>query len=280
MSIHTVIPPPTTSSSFATIFQQPSYASKWKPADVIYTLNTAVMNLEGSSDPQTLHESVVSQSASHSGETQPIRGPSGVSLDEMMKKFRPFNKPPVPIPLDPKYQRPHHRHDQRLWHPQTKQQRDIPGTSQQPHEKKTFTTTVYISESTDMISGAKTYTASATPIVEQKCSEIRRHAHQSFLSRMRARGNAQYNALVNRVHSARNEPGHELMYQVETTANRGKYARVGDDTMLNQQEQCVKVGRDMLLLSVKRRRKLKMKKHKYKKLMRRTRNARRREGRT
>lgn len=36
----------------------------------------------------------------------------------------------------------------------------------------------------------------------------------------------------------------------------------------------------MFLISVKRQRKLKMKKHKYKKLMRRTRNLRRREGRT
>lgn len=39
------------------------------------------------------------------------------------------------------------------------------------------------------------------------------------------------------------------------------------------------LSRTMWAISVKRQRKLKMKKHKYKKLMRRTRNLRRREGR-
>lgn len=107
--------------------------------------------------------------------------------------------------------------------------------------KKAWSATVIVTESTDS-SGHRTYTASTTPMTEAELpsaetSEMEEiEIRQPFLDRMRQRDN--------------------------------EHTRYRDD-------RSGRVQSDMHLISVKRQRRLKMKKHKYKKLMKRTRLLRR-----
>lgn len=107
--------------------------------------------------------------------------------------------------------------------------------------RKTYQTTLFIHKTTSA-SGETTFSTSATPLVERKRAPP--SARQPFLARL-----GTYERQVKMI----GEPVEE----------------VADDESAG-----------MWLISVKRQRKLKMKKHKYKKLMRRTRNLRRRLGKT
>ena len=288
MSIRNPIPESTSSSSFASIFQTPA-PPKWKPADVIYTLNTAVSSLDGSSDPQTLHDSVISQSSSNNGEVQNVNGQAHINIDEVVSKFRPFNKPPAPIPIDPKYQDPQQKRIVK-----TRQQfsklRKASAELDRPLStpEKTYTTTLTISESTDQLSGRKTYSASTSPIVQRQLPppatkpassfEKKRQARQPFLHRMQSRGQSQYSSLVNRVSSHAEVSEARAADQAEALENPGNHSAIPADMDASELGLESGASRDMLLISVRRRRKLKMKKHKYKKLTKRLRTIRRREG--
>ena len=283
MSIHSPMPQSSSSSTFQSIFAPPAPA-KWRPADVIYTLNTAVSSLDPSTaQQQTLQDSVISQSPSHNGTAPQMKE---LDLEDLLKKYKPFHKPPAPIPLDAEFAsttRPKSR---------KKQQKELLSPQQvDREEKKTYTTTLTISESTNRSSGARTYTASASPVVEMPDPSASTHAQgstltgrQPFLTRMHARNLTQLQKLENRVSSIRQAAelqGAEKAEAVENPGNQNdpipsdfdgnRELAVGEETNPDKQ---------MLLISVRRRRKLKMKKHKYKKLLRRTRNIRRREGRT
>ncbi len=105
-------------------------------------------------------------------------------------------------------------------------------------QQKSYTTVLTILESTNA-NGTKTYTATTSPIVttEDLESPTRQPSRMHFLGRMKLR------------------------------QKRWEEYRSG---LLEN------AGGNMYTISVKRQRKLKMKKHKYKKLMKRTRNLRRR----
>jgi len=161
-----------------------------------------------------------------------------MSLDKLISQYRPFNVPPAPVPFS-----------------QTRNAA-MEKKQQEPAEEppsKTFTTTLTISESISS-SGLKTYTASASPIVEQNPQ-----------TRPRAR-------LITREREAA---------RMQARAARTEVGTAAEESILEEGEEAEETGgRTMQLISVKRQRKLKMKKHKYKKLMRRTRNLRQRQGRT
>lgn len=237
MSITTPIPPNTSTSTFASIFDRP--APKWRPADVIYTLNTAITSVDPNTPNQsTLHDSVLAQSSTH--HTTDTQTQATVNLDDLIKNYRPFHKPPAPIPLDPafasKSRAPTKSSKSHASSPPPPQSHPDPRAA-----KKTYTTTLTISESTHPASGAKTYTAEATPIV------------------------ASASPTAPTAHVTDGEPH--------------AYALPSDLARAELRPEPA-VTKRMWLISVKRRRKLKMKKHKHKKLLRRTRNLRRREGRT
>lgn len=108
--------------------------------------------------------------------------------------------------------------------------------------KKSFQTTITVTENTDA-SGVKFYTANSTPMVP--VPEANRATIQDAPTQQIQR-----------------QPFLERMHERQMEYEDYRAERDED--------------RSMQLISVKRQRKLKMKKHKYKKLMKRTRNLRRR----
>ncbi len=158
-----------------------------------------------------------------------------INLQELVKNFRPYMRPPPPIPMESSLPEEV---------PQKTSQQAEP-QSESVVTRKTFTTTLTIHENTYR-SGYKTYKTHTTPIIEGPASSSgvgEKEAYlppaprgQPFLGRMRDR---------------------QLHYM----------DRIRD-------------GDVWQAISVKRQRKLKMKKHKYKKLMKRTKNLRRRLDRT
>lgn len=107
--------------------------------------------------------------------------------------------------------------------------------------KRSWRASVVVTESTDA-AGIKTYSASTTPMVEIKVPESEIVGMEEIQTR---------------------QPFLERMRQREVDNNRARGDRLDG------------ARSDMQLISVKRQRKLKMKKHKYKKLMKRTRLLRR-----
>lgn len=162
-------------------------------------------------------------------------GASMLNMEQLVKQFRPFNVPPPPMPYD--------MAAEAISKKETKQSRRTAQEAEAKQEAshKTYQTTVTINEATSS-NGKKTFTASATPIVERRVPP--RIAHQPFLRRMAQR--QQQQQIIE-----------EPVEGFEDGEQEG-----------------------MMLISVKRQRKLKMKKHKYKKLMKRTRNLRRKLGKT
>ena len=112
--------------------------------------------------------------------------------------------------------------------------------------RKTFTATITVTECTDA-NGQTSYTASSSPIVRLPEPESTNSQHPPRTRRQRIRQQQLYAA-----------PRWQWSIRVPPTGLRGQ-----------------RVRESMLLISVKRQRKLKMKKHKYKKLMQRTRVLRR-----
>ena len=249
ISITTPIPRESSAADFFSIFD-PKPIPNHKSTDVIYPLSSAADTFETaasstrskSSQHMTreevdLHAAVTQASASNS-DTSPhhLDLPANTfqfDLEELVKNFRPYARPPPPIPMD------------------SALPEEAPQETSQPAElqsesvvsKKTFTTTLTIYENTYR-SGRKLYNTHTTPIIEGPASvEGNKGVYlppaprgQPFLGRMRER---------------------RIQYM----------DRSGD-------------GEIWQAISVKRQRKLKMKKHKYKKLMKRTKNLRRRLDKT
>ncbi|MCJ1341719.1 hypothetical protein MMC09_007016 [Bachmanniomyces sp. S44760] len=275
MSVTTSIPRSSSFDAFFSIFT-PRESKRPRPEDVIFTLSSAVSSLDNavseSRHPNPHHEqslpsrpsgtqrtpaeevdlrSAIESASSTNLEQQTSTMQTGNTLSiptnvlDLAKNFRPFMPPPVPVPMDE-----HATED--LPKSSLSQQMIPPGTrfsqrhSSKPQvTRKTFSTVLTILESTHP-NGQKTYSASNTPIRE----ETPHPNHPTPLLRLPHNTNTSKQPFLDRMHSR-----HE--------------------TWLDHRDQAF-----WQAISVKRQRKLKMKKHKYKKLMRRTRNLRRRLDRT
>lgn len=154
-----------------------------------------------------------------------------INLQELAKNFRPYNPPPVPIPMNFSDGPAPNMSQQIKWQLQT-----------QPSTQKTYTTKLTIFEST-YPSGRKIYKSHATPIVEEPAAP-----------------------------SAIPEAEEKLVYLPPSPRNQPFLGRMRK----RQLQYMDRMGEVWSMISVKRQRKLKMKKHKYKKLMKRTKNLRRR----
>lgn len=186
------------------------------------------------------------------------------SLEEVVANFKPFRAPPPPqaFPLES------HSTSNKQTSP-TKPTRKTSAKSTQA-KKKSYTTTIVVTESTSA-DGQRTWSASSSPIVRipeptSSTMTTMREPRRPYLERMRKREIAYLSqkARAQQI-KARSSPLQALRRSID--GGRTKSVR----------EPGAKGGRRrMLLISVKRQRKLKMKKHKYKKLMKRTRNLRRR----
>jgi len=217
---------------------EPRTQNNNKFGDVIYTVGSAVESLEAASgEEHDLRWEILQESSSNAESVRHLDGaPKGQVSLE--KLISQFR--PFKVPPAPV---PFDMNAE----PQTKraEPRETRTRRVTRPKQKSWSTTIVVTEST-FADGQKTYSAATSPIVRipvpPKADIVdpvtgRRRIQQPFLERMRIRQ--------------------------QQWDERG-------------QDRATEKGRKMLLISVKRQRKLKMKKHKYKKLMKRTRNLRRR----
>ena len=270
ISVTSSVPPTATSTSFETIFTSRHKSPRPAAAQVIATLSDTVDSLEAASSQQAtsfeestddsdLHAivssiSVIDDSTSSSphhldgppSNSSPLQFPSHL----LSGQYKPFTPPSPPTSSSSTSQ--------------SQTVADLPSTTL----KKSYSTILTILESTHP-NGSKTYTARASPIVANNAALESVAAEEvmgtRFLHRMRVRQLKWEEYRRGRTEGygdgAHQETGKGLGMGIK--GQQGEGAGVEETT-------------DMWAISVKRQRRLKMKKHKYKKLMRRTRNLRRR----
>jgi len=170
------------------------------------------------------------------------------NIEELMHQFEPFNAPPPP----------------QAFPENVKEPKQVSNKASVVKELKaqSYTTTIVITEHPS-ISGNPTYTTSQSPLVrlpdpEAAIQDQPRKLHLPFLQRSLRRQRAYF------------QSRQQLPRLPKTffTPNALRSVRRAPIAGLRRPVQ-------MRLISVKRQRKLKMKKHKYKKLMKRTRTLRR-----
>ena len=241
ISVTTSTPPETSYIAFKKLFQK---RSKSKTADTIDTLSHTVQSyedgvkvLEANGVRLEIRESAVDphRQADRATLQQEFRP---VTLEEYVARFRPYTPPPPPLPLQPTERRAKRKSASKG------RETEVTRTENSPRQTS-YKTTILVTESVHA-NGQKTYTASTSPLEEvpnptpgrslKSMTKDQVQIQQPFLERMKIR--------QQRLHEFRRE---------RSGGRPGK----------------------MLLISVKRQRKLKMKKHKYKKLMKRTRTLRR-----
>lgn len=241
ISVTSFIPPASSESTFSAIFS-PRERQKHQFSDVIYTVSSAIDNLEEVAQSHTqrqwghgendLHAAVAQSSTSGAdfGHTKHLDGVPpqviNINIEELAKQFRPFHPPPAPVPMA-----------------QSQKSRAASGKSlarrRQPTQKS-YSAKLFITENT-FPNGETTYETHASAIVEESSSK--------------------------KPSSMSHPPAPEQPFLKHMLERRRRLQEWRDKGARKE------VWRS---ISVKRQRKLKMKKHKYKKLMRRTRNLRRR----
>ena len=251
ISVTTPYPSISTESTFSSIFS-PRKQQKPHPADVIYTISSAVENLEAASHPNNprsqqhqqqeesdLRAAVTEASSSNAETTHLDAQPQNhlyINIQELAKNFRPFVPPPPPVAMGS---------PEEIAAAQLAQRTQRAKATKQ----KSYSTVLRILETTHP-DGQITYKTRTSPIREDPISPEnaadsvedpglppKPRIRQPFLNRMKIKQEA----------------------WEESVSPAGR-----------------RVREQWRAISTKRQRKLKMKKHKYKKLMRRTRNLRRR----
>ncbi|KAI9754945.1 MAG: Transketolase [Chaenotheca gracillima] len=268
ISVTGAVPKLASSKSFDNIFT--SRPKPAKSAEVIGTLSSAVESLEAAqqevqqaqsydpnSDPD-LHAAVTAASSSnnpHHLDGPPTDSPLKFPSHVLSGRYQPFSPPPAPASSESPASETATTEESSA--------SDLPSATL----KRSYSTILTILERTHT-NGSKTYTARASPIKENDGSSeadtidpgnfafnpARMSNPSSFLGRMRLR--------QNRLNEFRRERMGDWKERAPGSRSDGERAS-GEDG-------------GMWAISVKRQRRLKMKKHKYKKLMRKTRNLRRR----
>lgn len=255
MSLANPVPPPVSEATFNSIFESNPQLDVWengnsaekRPEDVIIALQETIENLEGNNGVSQEEAGVrweVLQESSSNGVKHLDGPPRPRTIDELVTQFKPFQPPPPPqaFPLE------------------TKASDKKRARSAKPKSKQ-YQTTIVVTEET-AADGHKTYTASQSPLVQIEAakeskilSAVSRQPHQPFLQRAWRKNQAHLKSQRKSIHSI-------------TAAASSPLRSIRQVPSMRKPQ--------MRLISVKRQRKLKMKKHKYKKLMKRTRNLRRR----
>ena len=281
MSVSSAVPIPATQEAFEALFKpkKPSSRSRPGPAEVIYTLASAVQHLDGNiqqsqqqhqatSQQQQSNDVLAAFNQSHNQDphspTQPLDGqpqqtqPSirvpqhlRLALHELAQRFRPFNVPPAPIPMpDAAVEAEARAAEAAADEGEEMQARQLEAQierqDRETDQPQTQTVVLTIQESRDL-SGRKFFTAHQTPVVRIEDLETTEFEQQQEMQH----------------------------YQNPDNTARSSLGRVRRGGCRVRSPQRGWRSRKMYALSVRRQRKLKMKRHKYKKLMRRTRNLRR-----
>ncbi|KAL9604751.1 MAG: hypothetical protein Q9179_001726 [Wetmoreana sp. 5 TL-2023] len=252
ISVTSSFPPTSTEATFSSIFE-PKPSQKSTPADVIYTVSSAIDSLENAA----LQQSPSAPQRPNNEPTHLDGKPQHISLDigELSKTFRPFNVPPPPVPMTdaPKASESLRRR-----------------TRAAPAKERTYTAVLTITEQAHP-NGRRTYQASLSPMREENFFTSHTPPSPSSLIAPSPTSTDPYPAAIQ--HSEEVEVYH---ITPPTQSSRQPFL----DRMRNRQQVWEEglMGKKREIwraISVKRQRKLKMKKHKYKKLMRKTRNLRR-----
>jgi hypothetical protein len=248
MSVTTSVPSNVSPDAFSAIFSSKKL-SKSRSNDVIYTISSAVNAIEDAlpnhrthpaSEENDLRAAVTQASVSNAeSDVTHLDGVPiqdlRVSIQEFAKRLRPFNPPPPPVPMSDAESADG-----------VQKERSEP-TSEARH--RSYSTILTIREST-YADGHKTYEAHTTPLV--RIDEM----------------------------NAPSAPEGGDIQQGDAPSVTGVPSRFLERMRIRQLRwddfrERRHSGRTVHAISVRRQRKLKMKKHKYKKLMRRTRTLRR-----
>ncbi|KAA6406868.1 MAG: hypothetical protein FRX48_09366 [Lasallia pustulata] len=260
ISVTASIPPSSTSSAFSSIF----VPRKPQPAEVIHTLSSAVKTLENASSrnalgppqPAQAHQTtteemderaaVTQASSSNAEPAKHLDGAHGqplqLNLEELLKNFRPFVPPPPPSPMGSL---------------DVAELQDAEQATGQPAEseqvttkQKSYSTVLTLIESTHP-NGRKSYKVRTSPFQE---------------TRNLPPSSSSQGKLIELPTSSVKVPSQKFLKRMRERQEKWEDFR---DEQIRDNE----TG-GWQTISVKRQKKLKMKKHKYKKLMRRTRNLR------
>lgn len=286
LSVTTTIPPPASTETFHNIFAPPPQARQdpWangnsadrRPEDVIYTLHQPIDTLDQASSgasagqDEGMRWEVLQESPSNTDNTthlDSLPAPKLKSLEDLVAHFRPFKAPPPPEPFASSVE------EQKAAGSEKKRlAKQIKRTAAQ--KERQYQTTITFTEATGSdgqtvlrphvsplvrVADSSTHATAATqPQTHTQSYQKQQSARisQPFLARMRRRQAQQQHA--RHVPNASASASLPLRRAPSPAIRPAKFH----------------------LISVKRQRKLKMKKHKYKKLMKRTRNLRRRLDRT
>ncbi|KAJ6131668.1 hypothetical protein N7523_001374 [Penicillium sp. IBT 18751x] len=211
ISVTTTVPPTSSTEAFDAIFSSKKFL-KNEPEDVIFTLSSTAQNMEslanGMSEPEDQFGQLQRSFASDpNGDLQMFDGAeSNMSVEDYVRRLRPFNPPPPPTPMD------------------MNSSEAMESEAQNQRETSTYSTVLTIRETRNS-DGRKTYEASTGPFVR--------------------------------------DPEHGITIDAPGSTSGMTYVE------RRRHNQTIHA------ISTKRRRKVKMKKHKFKKLMRRTRTLRR-----
>ncbi|KAF2774220.1 hypothetical protein EJ03DRAFT_322811 [Teratosphaeria nubilosa] len=258
MAVNLLIPQVTTPESFSEIFDGRKATDSWangnsaerRPEDVVYTLATFAQALDdaaGVADENLRWEYIQD---GQDGVRHLDGAPRRKTIEELVSQFKPFAAPPPPQPFSEEKKSSHTSEKKRAT--PAKPARTTP-------KQRKYQTVIEVTESTSA-TGVTTYSASSSPIIRLSDTEEPELFTQNPVPTV---------TTPSRMESPRiQQPFLERMSRRGTLYTQAYRERVGEQRY------------KMLLISVKRQRKLKMKKHKYKKLMKRTRNLRRRLDRT
>ena len=290
ISLSRPFPNHTDQDVFDQIFE-PSSSNPKDPRDVMYTLSNTIDSLENATQDQSgedLHWTIVQESSSASGGVvKHLDGsPRTKTLEEIVGHLKPFKAPPAPEPWPPAQSQS-----------QTQRKASAQRALQSREPDRAYQTTIVIHETTGE-NGEKYFSTSTTPMVQISTGNnisSKRHLpsrtsphtiraptiqHQPFLTRLLTR-NAQYaQTLTERSYHEPPSSSSEQTKPREGEVERQERQEGGIVISRVRRERARHEMGKMEAISVKRQRKLKMKKHKYKKLMKKTRNLRRRLDRT
>jgi hypothetical protein len=275
MSVTTSIPHEAPPQAIDAIFAPKKQSSRQSPGpqDVIYTIASALQSLEGditqqqqNSHPQkseprrTDITTVLAQHQNNQADPNQtqhldgpppqinIRTPKGVQLmiQEVARHFRPYNTPPAPVPM--------------LDADLDAREAKVPAAEAAEEEQARELERQIESQDREYAPNRRRVVVTLHDNVDLRSRKF--FTHKAPLVRIEDP----------RIHR---DIGRNIgLSEVEAPSPIGRVRRGGYPT---QKERGIKIHRpSFYAISVKRQRRLKMKKHKYKKLMRKTRNLRRR----
>ncbi|CAI7665640.1 unnamed protein product [Penicillium bialowiezense] len=220
ISVTTTVPPTSSTDAFEAIFSS-KRPLKNEPEDVIFTLSSAVQNMEHGPQGMAESEEQFRTFSEQDGELRMLDGPEAkMSVEEYTRRLRPFQPPPPPVPMDAAAIEAAESTDAQI-----------------DNEYQTFSTVLTIREARGA-DGRKTYEAHTGPFVRSEEMDDPSSMHDEIS-----------------IEAPADSAGATYMERLRN-------------------------NRTMHALSTKRRRQAKMKKHKFKKLMKRTRTLRRKLDKT